>query len=94
MGKIGVHLVKEGHDLPRRVEKAATRTRPYRRKRLDGTYIDDIEWSLGELEGIAAPVLREFDARWLSTTMTSRNSPSCSHSNCSVGRVTRLSTRR
>jgi len=52
-----------GHDPVRRVEKVATRTRPYLRKRLDGTYINDIEWSLGELEGIAALVLREFDDR-------------------------------
>jgi hypothetical protein len=63
-GKIGVHLVREDLDLVQRVEAVGTRSYFYRRKRPDGTYIDDIEWSLGQLEGIATPVLRDFEERW------------------------------
>lgn len=63
-GEIGVQVVGEERTLVQPVEKVGTRRRFYRRKRPDGTYIDDIEWSLGQLEGIAAPVLREFDERW------------------------------
>lgn len=63
--KITVHLVEEKRTLARQpVENVATRRYFYRRKRPDGTDIDDIEWSLGQLEGVAAPVLREFNERW------------------------------
>lgn len=64
-GQIGVHLVRERRDLVRRVENVGTRTRFYRRRRpRDGTFINDIEWSLSELESAATPVLREFEDRW------------------------------
>lgn len=63
-GKITVQLVEERQQLVLPVENVGTRRRFYRRKRPDGTYIDDIEWSLGQLEGVAAPVLRDFEERW------------------------------
>lgn len=63
-GKIAAYRVEGGRELIRKVEKAGRRYRPYRRLRQDGTPIDDIEWMLAELEGIAAPVLREFEDRW------------------------------
>jgi Protein of unknown function (DUF4238) len=63
--KITVHLVKEKRTLARQpIENVATRRHFYRRKRPDGTDIDDIEWSLAQLEGIASPPLHEFDERW------------------------------
>jgi hypothetical protein len=64
-GRVGVHLVEEGRKLkPQPVEKVGTRRRFYRRARPDGTEIDDIEWSLAQLEGIATPALRDFEKRW------------------------------
>jgi Protein of unknown function (DUF4238) len=64
-GKIGVHLVEEGRALVQPVEKVGTRKHYYRRKRpRDGSYINDIEWSLSELEAGAAPALRTFEERW------------------------------
>jgi hypothetical protein len=64
-GRIGVHLVEDGRELVQPVEKVGTRRRFYRRTRpADGTPIDDVEWSLGQLEHAVAPTLREFDDRW------------------------------
>jgi hypothetical protein len=63
-GKVGVHLVQENGKLVQPVENVGTRRYFYRRKRPDGTEIDDIEWSLAQLEGIATPALRDFEKRW------------------------------
>lgn len=63
-GRIGVCVVPEGRSLVQPIENVGTRFRFYRRERPDGTPIDDIEWSLGELEGIVAPVLRGFQDSW------------------------------
>jgi hypothetical protein len=54
-GKIGVHLVREKRSLILPVENVGTRRRFYRRRRPDGTPIDDIEWSLGHGEAMATP---------------------------------------
>jgi hypothetical protein len=62
--KIGFRLVKEQRSLVQAVENVGTRRRFYRRERPDGTEIDDVEWSLGEGEKAAAPVLRSFSENW------------------------------
>lgn len=41
-----------------------TRRRFYRRQRPDGSDIDDIEWSLSQIEANAAPLLRSFATDW------------------------------
>jgi Protein of unknown function (DUF4238) len=63
-GKIGVRQVHEQRRLVLSVENVGTRRRFYRRKRPDGSEIDDVEWSLGEGEKAAAPVLRALDHNW------------------------------
>lgn len=64
-GKIGTHLVNDrGRYLILPIEGVGTRRRYYRRKRPDGSLIDDIEWSLSKGESASAPVLQAFDADW------------------------------
>ena len=63
-GIISVEQVHEGKSLEMPVEKVGTRRRFYRRKRADGTDIDDIEWTLGQIESMTSPLLRSFDAAW------------------------------
>lgn len=64
-GKIAVWLVPEGERLHNQaVENVGTRRRFYRRKRPDGSDIDDIEWTLAQIESNAAPLLRSFDDEW------------------------------
>lgn len=46
------------------IAKVATRKHFYRRERPDGTKIDDVEWSLSQLEGAAAPVLAAVGDLW------------------------------
>jgi hypothetical protein len=62
--RIGVRLVHEGLTLVQPIENVGTRRRFYRRRRPDGTDIDDIEWTLGQIEGMAAPVLATLDDNW------------------------------
>lgn len=64
-GKIAVWLVPEGERLDDQlVQNVGTRRRFYRRKRPDGSDIDDIEWTLAEIESNAAPLLRSFEKDW------------------------------
>jgi hypothetical protein len=65
-GKIAVWLVPEGRHLDDQpVENVGTRLRFYERERPDsGAKINDIEWSLGQGEAAATPLLRSFDERW------------------------------
>jgi hypothetical protein len=63
-GKIGTVLVPEQRRLVLPVDQVGTRRRFYRRKRPDGTDIDDVEWSLAQGESAATPLLRSFDERW------------------------------
>jgi Protein of unknown function (DUF4238) len=63
-GKIGVEQVIERKRLELAVENVGTRSRFYRRERPGGVDINDIEWTLGEIESAAAPVLRGLDGLW------------------------------
>src|SRR6188472_2942937 len=64
-GKIAVWLVPENRRLDDQpIENVGTRRRFYRRKRPDGTEIEDIEWTLSEIESTAAPLLGSFNERW------------------------------
>jgi len=63
-GKVGVEQVEDGQRAVRSVKKVATRRRFYRRTRRDGSHIDDVEWTLSEVENASAPLLRSFDERW------------------------------
>jgi hypothetical protein len=49
---------------PVSIDGAAIRKTFYRRYRADSTPIDDVEWSLSQLEGALAPILREVRANW------------------------------
>ena len=46
------------------IENVGTRNRFYQRERPDGSKINDIEWTLGEIESKATPLLRSFDGAW------------------------------
>jgi hypothetical protein len=65
-GKIAVWLLPEGkrlHDQP--IENVGTRRRFYERTRpASGEKINDIEWSLGQEEDAATPLLRSFQEQW------------------------------
>jgi hypothetical protein len=65
-GKIAVWLLPGGerlHDQP--VENVGTRRRFYERTRpASGDRINDVEWSLGQGEAAATPLLRNFDEQW------------------------------
>jgi hypothetical protein len=63
-GRIGVVQVLERKRLEMAIENVGTRNRFYQRERPDGSKIDDIEWTLSEIESKAAPLLRSFDAAW------------------------------
>ena len=63
-GKIGVRVEPEHRSLVLPIESVGTRRRFYRGTRPDGSVIDDMEWSLGEGEKAAAPLLRRFRDHW------------------------------
>jgi hypothetical protein len=62
--KIGVRLVRERRTLIQSIEKVGTRRQYYKRQRPDGTEIHDVEWTLAEIEGTAAPVLNSLEDEW------------------------------
>lgn len=49
---------------PTSIDDAAVRKTFYRRYRPDGTPIDDVEWSLSQLEDVIAPMLPEVRGSW------------------------------
>jgi hypothetical protein len=57
--KVAVHVPGRRDCVQLDVENAGTRSRYYRRARLDGTEIDDVEATLEVLEGMAGPVLAD-----------------------------------
>jgi hypothetical protein len=66
-GKIGMHLRGDVGVHVLSVDKVATRNRYYQRTRPEtGERIDDVEWSLSELERKVSPVLRALveDGQW------------------------------
>ena len=63
-GRIGVVQVRENKCLEMAVENVGTRRHFYRRQRPDGSDIDDIEWTLAEVESNAAPLLESFEEAW------------------------------
>jgi Protein of unknown function (DUF4238) len=63
-GKIAAVQVHEKKRLELAVENVGTRRQFYRRRRPDGSEIDDIEWTLSEIESNAAPLLQSFDEEW------------------------------
>lgn len=56
---VAVHVPGRTDCVKLNVANAGTRSRFYRRKRSDGTEIDDFEAMLAELENVAGPVLRD-----------------------------------
>jgi hypothetical protein len=59
--KIAVRLVREPTDVVQSIDNVGTRRRYYHRERPDGTQINDVEWTLGEIEPRAvdeAPLAR------------------------------------
>jgi hypothetical protein len=63
-GRIGVVQVRENKRLEMAVENVGTRRQFYRRKRPDGSDIDDIEWTLSDIESKAAPLLQSAEDAW------------------------------
>jgi hypothetical protein len=57
--------VKNAHIVPRAYLANWAVDGKIARKRPDGTEIDDIEWTLSEVESNAAPFLGSLDERWL-----------------------------
>jgi hypothetical protein len=63
-GKI-VAVNREAVEELKSIQKAGTRARHYRRERPGtGEPIDDIEWSLSNLENVAIPALRTLEDTW------------------------------
>lgn len=62
--RIGVCLVEDGRHFTNAPKNVGWRKRYYSRTRPDGTRIDDVEWSMSQVEGAVAPLLREVDQRW------------------------------
>jgi len=61
-----VQLNIDGRQLPNPVsiDDAAVRNTFYRRRRPNGTPIDDVEWSLSQMEGALAPLIQDLGANW------------------------------
>lgn len=62
--KIALRLKGRNDAMQSTVEKVGVRNTFYRRTRLDGTPIDDVEHSLSVLEGEVTPALRAIEDRW------------------------------
>lgn len=63
-GRIGVVQVQENKRLEMAAENVGIRRHFYRRERPDGSDIDDIEWTLSEIESKAAPLLQALEDEW------------------------------
>jgi hypothetical protein len=62
--RIGVVRPKEGRRYDTKTRRAGTRDKFYTRIRPRGGRIDDIEWSMAQLEGPSAQAIREIEANW------------------------------
>ena len=62
--QLAVHLVEQERQVVLSTKGVALRNQAYRRTRPDGTTIDDIEWSLAQMEGVVAPILRKVEESW------------------------------
>jgi Protein of unknown function (DUF4238) len=60
--RVAVHPVSQSGCFPQAPENAGTRSRFYRRRRPDGSEIDDVEASLSAIEDVAGPVLASVPA--------------------------------
>src|SRR5215207_163855 len=83
-GRIGVVQVRENKCLEMAAENVATRRRFYRRTRPDGSEIDDIEWTLSEIESNAGPLLQSLDEAWPFSGEASGSWQCCSRSSSCV----------
>lgn len=61
-GKLTVRV--DGKCLEMPAEKVGTRSRAYRRQRPNGDLINDVEGTLSQIEGDAAPLLATLSERW------------------------------
>jgi hypothetical protein len=61
---IAMHRLGDGKVELRNIKSVGIQKRYYRRTRPTGEKIDDVEWSLGQGEDAAAPLLRELEQRW------------------------------
>src|SRR3954447_23795708 len=61
---IAMHRLGDGKAELRNIKSVGVQKRYYRRTRPTGEKIDDVEWSLGQGEDAAAPLLRDLDQRW------------------------------
>ena len=61
---IAMHRLGDGKVELRNIKSVGIQKRYYRRTRPTGEKIDDVEWSLGQGEDAAAPLLRDLDRRW------------------------------
>lgn len=61
-----LQLNVDGRQLPHPVsiDDAAVRKTFYRRTRPDGTTIDDVEWSLSQMESALAPIIQDVKGHW------------------------------
>jgi hypothetical protein len=62
--QIEIHIIPTGADQPVSIDDAAVRKTFYRRFRPEGTPIDDVEWTLSQLESVAAPLLSTIEHDW------------------------------
>lgn len=62
--RIAMHDAESGAEELRNLKTAGVLRDFYRRERPDGEEIYDVEWSLGEAENAAAPLLRRLPEQW------------------------------
>jgi len=63
-GTIAMRMAGWPASKPVSTRGAAVRKSFYSRTRPDGSRIDDVEWSLAQLEGVTAPLLRNIGTAW------------------------------
>ena len=63
-GKLALRMAGWSASKPTSTRNAAVRKAFYSRTRPDGSRIDDVEWSLAQLEAVTASILRDIDDAW------------------------------
>lgn len=63
-GQIQTVRPKRQESRTKGISAVGTRPRFYSRERPDETRLDDFEWSLSQLENVAAPALRQLESDW------------------------------